>query len=113
MLVALPGDCGKPRPALVVQADSLTADDDGSVVVCPLTTHLTGAAGLRVAVAPARGNGLRIRSETMVEKLAGVARARLREVIGELDRAAMTAADRALLLVLGFASVTRQGRDGA
>jgi hypothetical protein len=30
-------------------------------------------------------------------------RARLREVIGQLDRAAMTAVDRALLLVLGFA----------
>jgi mRNA interferase MazF len=103
VLVALPGDYGKPRPALVVQADALTADDCGSVVVCPLTTHLTGAASFRVAVEPTQGNGLHIRSEIMVEKLAGVARARLREVIGQLDRAAMTAVDRALLLVLGFA----------
>ena len=103
MLVALPGDDGKPRPALVVQADALTADDGGSVVVCPLTTHLTGAASFRVAVEPTQGNGLHIRSEIMVEKLAGVARAGLREVIGQLDRAAMTAVDRALLLVLGFA----------
>ena len=102
-LLALPGDDGKPRPALVVQADALTADDGGGVVVCPITTHLTGAASFRVAVAPTQGNGLHIRSEVMVEKLAGVARARLREVIGQLDRAAMTAVDRALLLVLGFA----------
>ena len=103
MLVALPGDYGKPRPALVVQSDALTAEDGGSVVVCPLTTHLTGAASLRVAVEPTEGNGLRARSEIMVEKLAGVARARLREVIGQLDRATMTAVDRTLLLVLGFA----------
>ena len=103
MLVALPGDYGKPRPALVVQADALTADDCGSIVVCPLTTHLTGAASFRVAIDPTEANGLRARSEIMVEKLAGVARTRLREVLGQLDRATITAVDRALLLVLGFA----------
>ena len=103
VLVALAGDYGKPRPALVVQADTLTADDCGSVVICPLTTHLTGAASFRVAVDPTEANGLRVRSEVMVEKLAGVARTRLRDVIGHLDRTTMTAVERALLLVLGFA----------
>ncbi len=38
-----------------------------------------------------------------VEKLAGVARSRLRGGIGRLDRAALTEVERALLLVLGFA----------
>lgn len=103
MLVALSGNHGKPRPALVVQAASLNADDCGSVVVCPLTTHLTGAASLRVAVDPTDANGLHVRSEVMVEKLAGVVRTRLRDVIGHLDRTSMTAVERALLLVLGFA----------
>ena len=103
VLVALPGDYGKPRPALVVQANLLTADDCGSVVVCPFTTHLTGAASFRVAVEPTEANGLRARSEVMVEKAAGVARVRLREVVGQLDRATMTAVERALMLVLGFA----------
>lgn len=103
VLVALPGDYGKPRPALVVQADTLTADDCGSVVICPLTTHLTGAASFRVAVDPTEANGLRVRSEVMVEKLAGVARTRLRDAIGHLDRSTMTTVERALLLVLGFA----------
>ena len=103
VLVALPGDYGKPRPALVVQSDSLTADDCGSVVVCPLSTHLTGAASFRVPVEPTGANGLRQRSEVMVEKLAGVARARLRDVVGEIDGASMRAVERALLLVLGFA----------
>lgn len=103
MLVALAGDYGEPRPALVVQADTITADDCGSVVICPLTTHLTGAASFRVAVDPTEANGLRVRSEVMVEKLAGVDRTRLRDVIGHLDRTTMTAVERALLLVLGFA----------
>jgi len=103
VLVALPGDYGKPRPALVVQSDALTADDCGSVLVCPLSSHLTGSTSFRIAVDPTESNGLRARSEIMVEKLAGVARSRLRGGIGRLDRAALTEVERALLLVLGFA----------
>ena len=102
VLVALPGDYGKPRPALVVQADQLTAEDCGSVVVCPLTTTLTGTTSFRVGVAPTAENGLRGPSEVMVEKLAGIARSQLRDVIGSLDRTAMQAVERSLLLVLGF-----------
>ena len=100
VLVALPVDYGKPRPALVAQADeadALTADDCGSVVVCPLTPHLIEAARVRVAVDPTEANGLHHCSEVMVEKLAGVARARLREVVGQLDPPTMTAVERALL----------------
>ena len=103
VLVALPGDYGKPRPALIVQANNLTADDCGSVVVCPLTTHLTGSTSFRVTVEPSEINGLRAQSEIMVEKLAGVARARLRVIVGRIDSASMKAVERALLLVLGFA----------
>jgi mRNA interferase MazF len=102
VLVALPGDDGKPRPAVVVQGDALTEEDCGSVVVCPLTTTLTGTSSFRVAVEPTAENGLRGRSEVMVEKLAGVARHRLREVVGRLDQGSMRAVKRALLLVLGF-----------
>lgn len=64
---------------------------------------LTGTSSFRVVVEPTAENGLRQRSEVMVEKLAGVARSRLREVIGRLDRASLQAIDRILLLVLGFA----------
>jgi mRNA interferase MazF len=103
VLVALPGDHGKPRPAVVVQGDTLSAEDCGSVVVCPLTTTLTGTESFRIAVEPSAENDLRQRSEVMLEKLAGVARPRLREVIGRLDRATRRAVERALLLVLGFA----------
>lgn len=103
VLVALPGNYGKPRPALVVQADELTAENCGSVVVCPLTTTLTGTTSFRVVVPPSAQNGLRLPSEVMIEKLAGVSRSRLRDVIGSLERPAMQAVERALLLVLGFA----------
>lgn len=58
--VALPGDYGKPRPAIVVQGDALTEEDRGSVVVCPLTTTLTGTSSFRVPVEPTVENGPRL-----------------------------------------------------
>lgn len=103
LVAALPGDYGKPRPAVVVQGDALTEADCGSVVVCPLTTAPTSTRSFRVAVEPSPENGLRQRSEVMIEKLAGVGRPRLREVIGRLEGTVMREVERGLLLVLGFA----------
>lgn len=105
VLVALSGDYGKPRPAVVLQDDLLTlAVGLGSVVVCPLTSQVTGARSFRVAIEPSSENGLTLPSEVMVEKLAGVSVKRVREVIGRVDQATMHGIERALLLVLGFAS---------
>jgi len=103
VLTVLPGDYGKPRPAVVVQADAVTEADYGSVVVCPMTSATGQGLLVRVPVAPSEGNGLKADSEIMVEKLAGVSAKRLRGVIGRLDAVTMRAVDRALLVVLGFA----------
>jgi mRNA interferase MazF len=103
VLAAIQGDYGKLRPFLIVQADAITAHGFGSVVVvCPLTTILSGQTLCRVTVEPTPETGLRERSEIMVEKLRSPATDRLRDVIGHLDAATMRAVDRALLLVLGF-----------
>ena len=40
VLVVLPGDYGKPRPAITVQSDLLNTEDPASYLVCPLTTTL-------------------------------------------------------------------------
>lgn len=103
VLVALQGDYGKPRPAVILQNDLITAEQSDSVIVCPMTSAVSGMQEFRVMVEPAPDNGLRLRSEIMVEKLAGVPRQRLREVVGRLDAKAMQAVERAALLVLGFA----------
>lgn len=103
VLVALPSDHAKLRPALVVQADVPTVDDCGSVAFCPLITYPTGAASFRIAVKLTESNGLRARWEVMVEEVGGVARARLRAVVGELDRATMATVERALPLALVLA----------
>jgi mRNA interferase MazF len=102
VLVTLQGDDGKPRPAVILQNDLITAEESDSVVVCPMTSNLSGMREFRVLVEPTAGNGLRARSEIMVEKLAGVPRRRLREVVGELEPEALHAVEQASMLVLGF-----------
>ena len=103
VLTVLPGDYGKPRPAVVVQSDQLNQGDCSSVVVCPMTSFESDSSRIRIVLAPTAQNGLSARSEIMVEKLAAVPVRRLRGVIGRLDTEHMRLIDRALLVVLGFA----------
>ena len=55
--VAVSGDYGKPRPALVVQADAF--DLHPSVIVLPLTSEIHDAPLFRVPVGAAKETGLR------------------------------------------------------
>jgi len=65
--VALAGDYGKPRPAVVIQSERLAATD--SLLVCPLTSTQRDAPLYRLAVAPDAENGLRRASDIMVDKI--------------------------------------------
>jgi len=51
--VALPGEFGKPRPALVVQSD-LFNETHPTVTVMPLTSELRNAPLFRIVVEPRR-----------------------------------------------------------
>ena len=65
--VASPGVyAGKPRPAVVVQADRWLQAHP-SVTLCPLTSTLRQAPLVRIAVEPSRRNGLRKPSQLMVD----------------------------------------------
>ena len=96
--VSLPGDYGKPRPALIVQSDLLNALE--SVVLCPVTSELRNAA-FRVTVEPNPANGLRALSQVMVDKLSTLPLTKIGLPFGRLDDERMKAIDRALLLVVG------------
>jgi mRNA interferase MazF len=96
--VSLPGDYGKPRPALIVQSN-LLADLD-SVVLCPVTSDLRDAV-FRVTVEPNPANGLRTLSQIMVDKLSTLPRNKISAPFGQLDAERIRAVDRALLLVVG------------
>ena len=99
--VALQGDLGKPRPALVIQSDLFDAHP--SVAILPVTSELRDAPLFRILVNPTELNGLSKPSQVMVDKPQSVARKKVGSVIGRLDDETMLAVNRALAVFLGFA----------
>jgi mRNA interferase MazF len=100
VVVAAPGDYGKPRRALVVQTDPMALS--GSVVVCLITSAVCDAE-FRVTVEPTPHNGLERTSQVMVDKLIAIPRHKLSGTKGTLDSADMRRVDRVLTWVLGLA----------
>ena len=99
--VSLPGDYGKPRPAVIVQSDVF--EHLNSVTVLPLTSNVLSLERCRVVVSPTEQNGLQKVSQIMVEKASTVPRDRVGQLIGRLSPEDMNAVTRALALFLGFA----------
>ena len=94
--VASPGAySGKPRPAVVVQANRWLQAHP-SVTLCPLTSTLREASLVRIAVVPSPRNGLRKPSQLMVDKLFTVPIQALGPVVGELEPELMVDLDLAL-----------------
>ena len=100
MTVALQGDQGKPRPALVVQSDHFA--DLGAITVLPITGTLVDAPLLRVTVEPNGQNGLSKRSQIMVDKPQTPPRSRSGMVIGHLDDPTMVTVNRVLAVLVGL-----------
>lgn len=100
VVVAVPGAYGKPRPALIVQADLFA--DLPSVVICPLTTLLRDDADqFRLTIDPTEANGLREVSQVAVDKITVIPRSKIGEVIGQADDAFLLRFNRTLALFLG------------
>lgn len=99
--VAMPEDFGKPRPALVIQADQF--DQSGTLVVLLISGTLIDAPLIRVTVQPTAGNGLRKTSQVMVDKVMSVKREKLDLPIGRLEDETMVSVTRSLALFLGIA----------
>ena len=99
--VALQGDHGKPRPALVIQFDQFP--DTATVTVLLITSTLVDAPLIRLTVEPTPENGLRMTSQIMIDKVMTVRRDKLGEAFGQLDDARMLEVNRALALFLGVA----------
>lgn len=101
MTVALQGDYGKPRPALIVQADLFAGT--ASVAVLLVTSTLVDAPLLRLSVEPSSENGLRRASQVMIDKPMTIRADRIGAPFGRLDDAAMLRVNRSLALFLGLA----------
>ena len=99
--VALQGDYGKPRPALVIQSDQFPGT--ASVVVLPITSTLVDAPLLRLTVEPDAANGLRATSQIMLDKPMTVKVDKIGPAFGSLDDVVMISVSRFLALFLGLA----------
>ena len=99
------GYAGKPRPAVLMQDDTLV--DLPSATVCLFTTHPPDAPLLRPLVEPTASNGLRASCRITVDKIITVPKAKIGERIGVLDAPDLRRLDQALLIHLGFAGLGR------
>lgn len=100
--VAVGGDYGKPRPAVVVQTDALP-QRHASVIICQMTSKLIDRPEIRVTVEASDGNGLRVRSQIMVDKPTTVRIERLGAFIGRLNLAEIVRLNTAIAFVMGLA----------
>ena len=87
--VSLPGDYGKPRPAVIIQSDAF--EHLHSITVLPLTSHVLSLERCRVVLNPTEQNGLQKVSQIMVEKASTVPRDRAGQLIGRLSPEDVTA----------------------
>lgn len=86
---------GKPRPALVVQADAFNPTH-ASVTICPITTACIDAPLFRVNLSPGERTGLKSASQVMVDKIVSVPRTSLVREVGRCDDATSHAVDDAI-----------------
>jgi mRNA interferase MazF len=99
--VAVAGDYGKPRPAVIIQANWL--DDTDSVLVCQITSTERDILAYRLKVEPDVGTGLRGISYVMADKIFAVKRLKSRAVIGGFPDVVMVRLDEILAVVIGLA----------
>ena len=99
--IAMQGDFGKPRPALVIQADQF--GEHSTVSVLPVTSTLVAAPLLRITVQPNVENGLQKPSQVMLDKTMTVKRHKIGQALGRIDVDAMVEIERCLAVFLGIA----------
>ncbi len=99
--IAIQGDFGKSRPALVIQADQFS--EHASATVLPVTSTLVPAPLLRVTIEPSAENGLHKPSQVMVDKAMTVKRNKVGPAFGRIDADALVEVERCLAVFLGIA----------
>ena len=99
--IAVSGDYGKPRPAVVMQDDAFA--ELPSVTVLPITSDVHEEHAIRITVEPDDSNSLRKPSQIMVDKAMTVKRERIGAAFGKLDSIHMLEIERCLAVFLGIA----------
>jgi mRNA interferase MazF len=96
-----PDYAGKPRPAIILQDEAF--DATSSVTICPLTTHHVEAPLIRLPIEPSEQNGLRSKSDAMIDKITTVSKKKLEHHVGKLSDEDIVRVNRAIVVFLGLA----------
>ena len=99
--IALAGDFGKPRPALVIQANQF--DEHTTVTVLLISSTLVEAPLLRVIIVPDSSNGLEKESQVMIDKAMTIKREKIGPVFGRINPDTLMEVERCLAVFLGIA----------
>jgi len=99
--IAVAGDFGKPRPALVVQSDYF--EETATVTVLLMSSTIAPAGHARITVEPSQTNGLRATTQIMVDKAMTAPREKVGSVIGRLDGETLGVVNRSIALFFGLA----------
>ena len=99
--IAMQGDFGEPRPALIIQGNVFS--EHVSVTVLPITSTLVAAPFLRVTLQPSAENGLLKPSQVMVDKTMTIKRDKVRALFGRIEVDVLVEVERCLAVFLGIA----------
>jgi len=100
--VAMQGDFGKPRPALVLQSN-VFSDIHVTVTIALISSEIVQAPIFRLDIEPSEVNGLTMPSQVQIDKIMSIRSEKIGSVIGELNDVMMVRVNRALALWLGLA----------
>jgi mRNA interferase MazF len=98
--IVVNGDYGKPRPAFILQSDAFELLP--SVTVLQITSDVHDEHLARITVNPSLENGLRERSQVMIDRAMTVPRTKVGRVFGHLDNETITNINKAVVLFLGL-----------
>jgi mRNA interferase MazF len=99
VLVAVTGDYGKPRPALIVQSNLF--NEHPSVTVCLISSHLQPTPLFRYQLEPDSRNGLISPSQVQIDKIMTIPRQKAGTVVGRLTARQMSEITRLVAFWLG------------
>jgi len=103
VVLNLGGNIGKPRPALILQANILNQDDRlSTTIVLPLTSELLKMEVIRYKIEPNNTNGLQVTSQVMIDKIMQIEKSRVQKIIGSVTKKQLDEIESRLLAVLGI-----------
>ena len=98
--IAMQGDFGKPRPALIIQAEEF--NQLSSITILPLTITLINASLLRIDIEPSLYNGLEEHSQVMIDKITTIKKDKIGKILGYATHETMLQIERCLAVFLGI-----------